>query len=149
MRRLTRCLLIPLSATLLLAACSAPSAHDDLAPADAVPDIVHQQDHRVQEAYRFALANPDALKTIPCYCGCNAIGHKNNLECYLKPESTDAAPAFDNHALGCGVCVDITHDVMEMLDSTDNASAIRAFIDSRYSDVGPGTDTPHPGEHGS
>jgi hypothetical protein len=38
------------------------------------PDI-QQLSPEVQEAYRFALANPDVLDKIPCYCGCGGVGH--------------------------------------------------------------------------
>lgn len=142
--------LIVLVVLVIPTGCSSASAHERLAPAEKLTDLVRQQDVRVQEAYRFALANPHDLETIPCYCGCTGLGHRNNLDCYLSPESTADKPVFDDHALACGICVDITHDVMEMLDTTDKADVIRYFIDSQYSEVGPGTDTPHPSAvHGS
>lgn len=58
-----------------------------LAPASGLPDYVQKASLQVQEAYRFALANPEVLTRIPCYCGCNAQGHMNNLDCYVRPNS--------------------------------------------------------------
>lgn len=142
-------LLAPMVALFVLAGCASPSAHDRLADASALPETIANQEARIRDAYRFALANPQVLESIPCYCGCVNLGHRNNLECYLKPESTPEQPVFDDHAVPCGVCVDITHDVMEMLDVTDSRTTIRAYIDSNYSQLAPGTDTPYPVENGS
>ena len=50
----------------------------ELAPASALPTELRQLPQEVQEAYRFALANPDVLEVMPCYCGCNQAGHENN-----------------------------------------------------------------------
>ena len=68
----------------------------------------------MRTAYQFAVANPDALKNVPCYCGCGAIGHKSNLACYIKEFGADGKPVFDDHAMGCSICVDIATDVMKM-----------------------------------
>lgn len=67
-----------------------------LAPLDEMPVYVQEAQPEVQEAYRFALANPDLLKQIPCFCGCNALGHQNNFECYV--DSAGQPVKFDNHA---------------------------------------------------
>ena len=70
-----------------------------LAPLSDMPDYVQQAAPEVQEAYRFAVANPEALEHIPCYCGCNSLGHMNNTECYVKRFNPDGTVAeFDNHA---------------------------------------------------
>jgi hypothetical protein len=66
-----------------------------LAPAEGLPDYVQDAPPQVQEAYRFALANPEVLAQIPCYCGCNTQGHMNNLDCYVVP-NTDGE--YEPHA---------------------------------------------------
>jgi hypothetical protein len=71
-----------------------------LAPESALPDFVRDAAPQVQEAYRFAIANPDILSKIPCYCGCGAMGHQNNLQCYIKEIRTDGSIEFENHAFG-------------------------------------------------
>lgn len=136
-------LLLGSSAVMLLAACSAPSAVT-LADKSLMPEVVLMQSKKVQEAYRFAAAHPDDLETLPCYCGCNGLGHKNNLECYLKPESTPDNLIFDEHALACEICADITHMAMNMLETGASPEAIRTAVDASFSHRGPGTDTPHP-----
>ena len=71
-----------------------------LAPESALPDFVHGAAPQVKEAYRFAIANPEILSAFPCYCGCGAMGHENNLQCYIKEVRTDGSIEFENHAFG-------------------------------------------------
>ena len=84
-----------------LPACSGEKPHVyGLAPVSALPAEVRQAPVSVQEAYRFAIANPDILKQVPCYCGCGSVGHKNNYECYVIGLNLDGSPQFETHALG-------------------------------------------------
>ncbi len=76
------------------------SAAQPLAPVSSLPEEVRAAPASVQEAYRFALANPTILEQIPCYCGCGSVGHKNNYQCYVAGSGADGKPIFDNHALG-------------------------------------------------
>jgi hypothetical protein len=70
-----------------------------LASESMLPDFVRDTPPQVQEAYRFAIANPDVLKYIPCYCGCGGMGHDSNLNCYVAAFHPDGSVAqFDNHA---------------------------------------------------
>ena len=69
-----------------------------LAPVSALSSDLRQLPSQVQEAYRFALANPDVLDVIPCYCGCGQIGHENNRMCYVQSEAADGRVVFDSHA---------------------------------------------------
>ncbi|MCB0192073.1 MAG: hypothetical protein KDJ65_09025 [Anaerolineae bacterium] len=71
-----------------------------LAPESELPEFVSQAAPQVKEAYRFAIANPEVLSAFPCYCGCNAVGHQNNLQCYIKEVQTDGSIEFENHAFG-------------------------------------------------
>lgn len=108
-----------------------------MAPMEGMPDYVWDSELRIQEAYRFAAANPEVLSHIPCTCGCSNLGHKNNLECYIAPSGQ-----VDQHAAFCGVCIDITQDVMQMTREGKELVDIRAFIDNKYAKYGPSTDTP-------
>jgi hypothetical protein len=61
-----------------------------------LPDWVREKPDII-EAYRFAAANPEILKKIPCYCGCVAAGHKSNYDCYVKEVRPDGSIVFDRH----------------------------------------------------
>jgi hypothetical protein len=89
---------------LIASACAgsggAAQAELALAPESALPDFVKDAPPQVKEAYRFAVANPEVLSVIPCYCGCGAVGHKSNLQCYIKQVRPDGSIEFENHAFG-------------------------------------------------
>jgi hypothetical protein len=84
-----------------ISACAGPAgtAQEKLTES-ALPDFVQDAPPQVKEAYRFAIANPEVLSDFPCYCGCGAMGHQNNLQCYIKEVRSDGSIEFENHAFG-------------------------------------------------
>lgn len=121
-----------------LPACSTPQTTElHMMPIDQLPAEVQSAPVSVQEAYQFAAANPDVMKNIPCYCGCGNIGHTSNYSCYVSHVDNNGNIAFDNHALGCSICVDITQDVMRMLREGKSPQEARVYIDATYSKYGP------------
>jgi len=103
---------------------------------DQMPAEVQSAPVTVQTAYQFAAANPDVMQNIPCYCGCGNIGHTSNYSCYVSGVDNKGKVAFDNHALGCSICVDITQDVMRMSREGKSPQETRAYIDATYSKYG-------------
>jgi hypothetical protein len=108
-----------------------------MAPMAGMPAEIQKAPVSVSEAYRFAVANPDALKNVPCYCGCGAAGHTSNYSCYVKEAKSSGEVVFDQHALGCSICVDIAQDVMKMTRDGQSPKDIRTAIDQTYSQYGP------------
>ena len=125
--------------TTTVSACST-SANDQvhlaMTPLDQMPMDVQSAPGTVQEAYQFNTANSDIMKDIPCYCGCGNIGHTSNYDCYVSSVDASGNITFDNHALGCSICVDITQDVMRMLWDGKSPQEARAYIDATYSKYG-------------
>jgi hypothetical protein len=70
-----------------------------LAPESLLPYDIRQAPLEVREAYRFAIANREILRYIPCYCGCGEEGHTSNASCYLKDFSTPGNLVFDRMSL--------------------------------------------------
>jgi len=70
-----------------------------LAPESVLPSDIRQARVEIREAYRFAIANRDTLRYIPCYCGCGEEGHTSNASCYLKDTSTPGNLVFDRMSL--------------------------------------------------
>ena len=136
-------LLLALIVPVLLSGCGSQGAFE-MAAASMLPDYAQSAPPRVQEAYQFAVANPDILAHQPCYCGCGAMGHTSNLSCYVQNFAEDGTVTFDNHAAGCGICVDITQDVMRLMREGRSQREIRTYVDAQYSPFGPSTDTPFP-----
>ena len=130
-------LVVVLAPALLTSACASPAHDVKLAPMNMLPAEAQNASTRVREAYQFAVANPDALRNVPCYCGCGAMGHTSNYSCYVKESKADGTIVFDAHALGCSLCVDISQDVMRMTRDGRAPPEIRASIISTYSQFGP------------
>lgn len=126
--------------TTAVSACSSSDpgkVHLYMLPMDKMPEDVQNAPVTVQEAYQFASINPDVMKDIPCYCGCGDIGHASNYECYVSSVDEQDNITFDNHALGCSICVDITQDVMRMLRDGKSPQEARSYVDATYSKYGP------------
>jgi hypothetical protein len=94
--------LLLLALAVAISACAGQSKIGNLAlaPMSELPDFVQDAPPQVQEAYRFAVANPEILQQMPCYCGCGAMGHQNNYQCYVKEVRADGSLEFENHAFG-------------------------------------------------
>jgi hypothetical protein len=131
---------LSLTAVLLLVAlpaCSSQSKNQPgMMPLGQMPNDVQSAPVSVQQAYQFAAANPDTMKQIPCYCGCGAVGHTSNYSCYVQSVDANGKITFDNHALGCSICVDITQDVIRMNREAKSVQEIRAYVDTTYSKYG-------------
>lgn len=140
MRKISYLVIVTLLLLSLIASgCSSQNNEKSysLAPTEELPEEVQAGPASVRQAYQFAVANPDILKEIPCYCGCGAMGHTSNYACYIQDDTLPDDLVFDGHALGCSICVDITFDTMEMLDSGMSLPEIRMEIDTVYSAYGP------------
>ena len=122
----------------VLPACSTAAQAADLhmMPMDKLPADVQSAPVSVRTAYQFAAANPDVMQKIPCYCGCGGIGHTSNYSCYVTDASPSGVITYDNHALGCSICVDITQDAMRLLKDGKSVPDIRTYVDATYSKYG-------------
>ncbi len=112
-------------------------------PLAKIPAFLGDAPARVVEAYQYAMTHSHELSHIPCYCGCQHI-HTSNLDCYIDAIKPDGKFEFDNHAENCGICVDITHDVIRLKAEGKTLLEIRQYIDAVYSQYGPSTNTPFP-----
>lgn len=56
-------------------------------------DIVHA-------AYRFAALHPEVLRYVPCFCGCERDGHRDNEDCFVASRAADGTVSWDAHGLG-------------------------------------------------
>ena len=128
----------------LVAGCagsSTPESEHDFAMAslDAMPIDMRSAPDRARQAYQLSAGNPDIFIQIPCYCGCSAMGHTSNYDCYVSGANGDGTLTYDPHALVCTLCVDITHDTVRLLKQGQSLPEVREYIDANYSKYGPGT----------
>jgi hypothetical protein len=134
--------MISLSSILTGCRGTSPNQNVKMAPMSQMPDEVQKAPTMVREAYQFAVSNPETLTNVPCYCGCGAVGHTSNYSCYVKENKPSSEVVFDQHALGCSICVDITQDVMKMTKAGKPPQEIRAAIVKTFSQYGPSNMAP-------
>jgi hypothetical protein len=94
---------LTIAGAMMLAGCRGFEAAEHryrLAPENVLPTDIARAPKEVREAYRFAIANRDTLRYIPCYCGCGEQGHTSNASCYFQDNSTPEKPVFDRMSLG-------------------------------------------------
>jgi Protein of unknown function with PCYCGC motif len=60
--------------------------------AAAAPDVV-------RAIYEFAARRPDVMRYVPCFCGCERNGHKDNEDCFVSARAADGRPEWDTHGL--------------------------------------------------
>jgi len=53
--------------------------------------------------YKIAVKEPQLLASLPCYCLCDVMGHKNLFYCFL--EKGVIGGSFDEHASTCNICI--------------------------------------------
>jgi hypothetical protein len=122
-----------------------PTAEEITTTWDARPAYVNALPADWQAAYSFALARPDVLQWLPCYCGCDGISHRSNLDCFFQRREVKGTYAYEEHASYCDICVRTANMASDMLEQGKTMVQIRAAVDSTFSGgAAPGTDTPMP-----
>ncbi len=125
----------------LLVGCGGASTSTEyelkMAPMSGMAAEVKSAPVVTQQAYQFAVANPDVMKQVPCYCGCGNVGHTSNYSCYVQNADASGNVTFDSHAIGCSICVDITQDAMRLSKQGKSPQDIKAYVDKTYSRFGP------------
>jgi Protein of unknown function with PCYCGC motif len=97
-------------------------------------------------AYEFAARHPEVLKHIPCFCGCERNGHRNNEDCFIARRNADNSPEWSPHGIGCGICIDVAVAAKQMHAAGTPVADIRRAIDQKYKAEYP-TSTPTPQPH--
>lgn len=122
-----------------------PTADEVTTTWKARPDYVRALPGDWQAAYAYALARPDVLQWLPCYCGCGGMGHKNNLDCFFQRREVKGTYLYEEHASYCDICVETANIADAMLRDGKTMTQIRDAVDAKYGggEV-PGTDTPRP-----
>ena len=71
-------------------------------PPGKFPAYLKDASPKAREMYRFAVANGETLRYIPCYGGCGnpCVGHKSNADCYVAERFPDGRITFTSHAAG-------------------------------------------------
>lgn len=82
----------------------------------------------VAEHYRFADRHASVYEQVPCFCGCDAmLEHRHLLDCFVRP-----AGGWEAHASGCGVCLQESAIIRDMLADGASPSTIRDAIVAEF-----------------
>jgi hypothetical protein len=54
----------------------------------------------VRAVYEFAARQPEVLRYVPCFCGCERNGHQGNEDCFVAARAPDGMPQWDYHGMG-------------------------------------------------
>lgn len=132
-----------LVAILLLSGCGGQSADAEVSADVKFPEFVYRSEDALK-GYRIAVAYPEVLEFVPCYCGCkqDAERYQSLKDCFIDRKTGE----YDEHAAGCAICLEEAIDIGQWKKEGLSTKEIRQRIDEQYAERGEPTDTPMPPE---
>lgn len=73
---------------------------DDLPPLPLPTAPLPRAAYAIRAAYEFAARQPEILEGLPCYCGCQRLGHRSIRACFVAARGTAGRITWDAHAMG-------------------------------------------------
>ena len=100
----------------------------------------------VTAAYVFAAEHPEVASYVPCFCGCQAMGHTGNEDCFVSSRAANGdVIAWEPHGVECAVCIDVATRSRQLTASGASVTATRAAIEKEFAATSPVmTPTPKP-----
>jgi|SRR5579863_6923773 len=104
----------------------------------------------VRTVYAFAAHHADVLRYVPCFCGCERMGHRSNDACFVARRSgSGQVLEWEPHGVICEICLDVAHEAMQLHNTGASIDQIRAEIDRKWTIQGAShTNTPLPPARG-
>jgi hypothetical protein len=98
----------------------------------------------VRATYAFAAEHPEVLLYLPCFCGCESLGHTSNSSCFVKTRAANGdVTAWDDHGIVCPMCLAVGEEAMRQHAAGKTVEEIRAAVEAKYGNI-TGTRTPTP-----
>ncbi len=110
------------------------------------PRLLPRPPEVIQAAYRYAAEHPEVLRYVPCFCGCNEMGHRSSEDCFVKRRSKNGTVTeWNEHGIACAMCIAVAERAKTMCEAGASMTEVRADIEKRYGHItGLRTDTPLP-----
>jgi hypothetical protein len=87
----------------------------------------------VAAVFKFAAEHPEVLNYVPCFCGCDHMGHKGNTDCFVKSRAANGdVVQWEPHGTECQVCIDVGQQAMQMYSSGASVRQIRTAVEQKY-----------------
>ena len=72
----------------------------ELPPLPTPPFAAARPAEIVRAVYAFAARHPEVLRYVPCFCGCETRGHRDNEDCFVSGRDADGRPHWEAHGMG-------------------------------------------------
>ena len=109
---------------------------DDLPPLPAGLNNAPRPPAVVRAVYEFAARHPEVLKYVPCFCGCERGGHKDNADCFVAGrDKAGKVTAWESHGMVCEICIDVGETAMRMHNSGASTAEIRQAVEQKYASM--------------
>lgn len=77
-----------------------PAAYEgELPPLPSTQYMVPRPPEVVRAVYTFAARHPEVLHYVPCFCGCQNSGHKDNDDCFIQSRDANGRPTWEPHGM--------------------------------------------------
>src|SRR6266849_8022999 len=87
----------------------------------------------VAQIFQFAAEHPEVLTYVPCFCGCEHMGHKGNEDCFVKARDINGdVVQWEDHGMECAVCLDVATRSRQLYTSGASVADIRAAIEKEF-----------------
>ncbi len=105
----------------------------DLPPLPAGLNTAARPAEVVRTVYEFAARHPEVLHYVPCFCGCERGGHKDNEDCFVASrDKAGKVTAWESHGMICEICIDVAQQAMQMHNAGASVAEIRTAIELKY-----------------
>ena len=85
------------------------------------------------QAFEFAAEHPEIASYVPCYCGCQAMGHNGNEDCFVKARAENGdVTEWEPHGVECAVCIEVATRSRQMQASGAGATSIRTAVEKEF-----------------
>lgn len=85
------------------------------------------------QAFVFAAEHPEVASYVPCYCGCQAMGHNGNEDCFVKARAENGdVTEWEPHGVECAVCIEVATRSRQMQASGAGAGSIRSAVEREF-----------------
>jgi len=124
----------PSTATAVSSKPLAPHKQANLPPLPFGPrDPLPRPNQVVAAVFVFAAEHPEILTYVPCFCGCDHMGHKGNEDCFVKSRAPNGdVVQWEPHGTECQVCIDVGQQAMQMYSSGASVRDIRAAVEKKF-----------------
>lgn len=106
---------------------------ETLPPIDLPAYALQRPPDVIRAAYKFAAEHPEVLSYVPCFCGCEAAGHRGNHDCFVRERAVNGdVISWDDHGKECTVCIDVATRSRQLFEQGKSVADIRDAVEKDW-----------------